>query len=382
MKILVVYPTPTHPVIAGNRKWVLSQSETLKKEGHDVYMLCINVLGMKEKRNDADIEKTKQYWGDHVFIYNSSFLFRLWSSLCMNIRKRFCRGYFKCDDLYTWGLSSFVSKINKVHHFDACIVNYYWLSKLLTKVQFPVTGINTHDVFSFRDLSTHTKNAWMCTTPDEEAKGIQRAEYVFALQDNEAAYFERIAPNTKVLTIYGTFKPSALPFKGNHNLIYLSADGNLNYDGFVWFYNEILPSLVKEFPDIVLVVGGRLCNSLDEFRSDSHISLIGQVEDPKELYQLGDVAINPCYEGTGLKIKTFESLAYGRIVMTHPHSVIGIYNKPNAPVFFSEKAEEWVEHLKKLWNDKSLLLRKMQESVDYINSMNVFIENEYKRFGE
>ena len=76
------------------------------------------------------------------------------------------------------------------------------------------------------------------------------------------------------------------------------------------------------------------------------------MNDPSDLYKLGDVSVNPCINGTGLKIKTFEALSYGKVVMVHPHSTIGIYNRECAPVFASTRAEEWVSHLKSIWRDK------------------------------
>lgn len=382
MKILIIYPTPTHPVNAGNKQWVLSQVEILKELGNDVYMLCLNVRGLRENvnANVESIRQTKEFWGDHLYLFNANYTFRAWSTLCMTYRKRFQKGYYHCDDLYPSGLSQFVEKINKKEKFDALIVNYYWLSKALCDIDIPLKAINTHDVFSIRDLMTHSDRAWMCTSPNEEAKALQRARHIFSLQDEESIFFHHLSPQSNIYTVYCPYKIVKTEVVGNKNVVMLASSNILNIKGFEWFVKNIFPLINKEIPECNLVIGGYLCNVLKDFENHPNIKLIGSVEDPIELYNYGDVAINPCTDGTGLKIKTFEALSYGKIAMTHPHSVNGIYDKKNSPVFYSEKPEEWVDFLKKIWGDKSELENIKRESIKYIVRMNEHITIEYRRF--
>lgn len=381
MKILEVYPTLTHPVNAGNKQWLLSQVNILKELGHEVYIVCVDVPGLKEKYDEEGYIETKYYWGNYVFVYRPSFVYRLWSSLCIKLRKRLNGGFFKCDNLYPWGLGNYIEKLNNKIGFDVCIVNYYWLSKALKSITTPIKAINTHDIFSFRNLSTHSKIAWMCTTPNEEAKGLMRSDYIFALQDEEAIFFKHLCPSKNVLTVYCPYKTKELPVVNNHNLVMLASSNALNIKGVRWFCSNIFPYIIKDFPDVKLVLGGYICNVLSEFENYPHIELIGCVDDPSELYRLGNIAINPCDDGTGLKIKTFEALSYGRISMTHPHSTIGIYKKENSPVFYSDNAREWVEFLKMIWREDNILKEKMAQSVEYIEDMNQFIKCEYMKLG-
>lgn len=382
MKILVIYPFLTHPVNAGNKKWAMSQVEFLRGSGHDVYMLCLNVPGLKEDAgiNTLEIEQTKAFWGDHGFIFNASFMLRLRYSICMNFRRKFNKGYFKCDDLYPCGLSAYVKSLQDAYHFDACIVNYYWLTKVFEDVHFPKTALNTHDVFACRDITLGARNPWMCTRPEEEAKGLRRAEYAFSLQDEDSAYFRKIAPETKILNVYCHYGINALPLTYNHNLVILSSAGRLNMEGLEWFLGNIFPKLVDSFHDIKLVIGGRICKELSAYKDNKHIELIGEVDDPVSLYSLGDIAINPCVNGTGLKVKTFEALSYGRVAMTHPHSTRGIFKKESAPVFTSLEAAEWAERLKLLWGSRELLEKASRESVAYIEEMNGCIVENYRKF--
>lgn len=63
------------------------------------------------------------------------------------------------------------------------------------------------------------------------------------------------------------------------------------------------------------------------------VKLIGYVDSPNVLYEQGDVAINPTYQGTGLKIKTFEAISYDKVTMVHPHSMKGVFEKDKTSLF-------------------------------------------------
>lgn len=374
MKILLIYPSLTHPVNSGNKSWLISQVQILRNLGHDVFVICVDTT-----RDSRTINETKEWWGDHVFIFNPILLFHYWEKLCYKLRRKLGGGVYFCDDLYPWGLNRFVKKITNQQRFDACIVNYYWLTKALRKIDVPIKGINTHDVFSFRNQKTHVPNAWMSTLPNEEAKGLSRADVIFALQEKEAIYFSYLCPNSKVLTVYCPFSLNRLPVTNNHKLLMLSGANILNVRGLEWFCKEVFPSIIEEFPDVEIVLGGNICNAIGNNYSHLPINKVGFVGDPKEIYSLGDVAINPCLEGTGLKIKTVEALSFGRIVMSHPHGIEGIYDEQNAPVFHSDNPDEWVTYLKTIWNSTDELTNRVDAVCDYIESMNLYIESQYKK---
>ena len=57
---------------------------------------------------------------------------------------------------------------------------------------------------------------------------------------------------------------------------------------------------------------------------DSKVHFAGVVEDLAAYYRDARVVINPSVAGTGLKVKTVESIAYGRPIVTFPHGVEGI----------------------------------------------------------
>ena len=369
----------THPLNAGNRCWLLSQVKLLKSMGHDVSLVAVYKPGFKKHNQiETELDLTSLYWGKKLFVFKEKLVDHILKKIILLFRKVFCNGMFKCDDMYPMGLSSYLNKINDVENFDILIVNYYWLSKALSKSKIPKKGIFTHDCFSFKNI-LGGKNAWMSTTPNEESKALMRCEHIFALQEEEKIFFKHLAPLSKVYNIFCSYHMHQTDVCGNHNIVFLSGNNQYNINGLIWFIDEVFKKIKIKFEDAKLIVCGSICK---HFHSDNPgIVFLGYVEDPIDLYKLGDIAINPCYEGTGLKIKTFEAISYDKITLVHPHSLVGIYKSTEAPLFSSANGDEWVSFISSVWTDnQQIIYQYKNKNRNYIKSLNNYISDTYSTF--
>lgn len=128
----------------------------------------------------------------------------------------------------------------------------------------------------------------------------------------------------------------------------------------------LLPVIRNRFKDAQLLIGGSICKLLTSFNNTEGIKLYGYVDSPSEFYMQGDIAINPVYQGTGLKIKTFEAISYDKITMVHPHSMAGVFQKDKAPIFAFTAAEEWVFFLDKVWANQDEIVHVKSRNKSYI----------------
>lgn len=80
-----------------------------------------------------------------------------------------------------------VNKLDAQYHFDICIINYWYLSRLFENIKIPKKAIATHDAIAYKDLKIGTPI--MCITADTEAKAMQRCPHIFALQEQEGKLF-------------------------------------------------------------------------------------------------------------------------------------------------------------------------------------------------
>lgn len=371
--------TPSHPITSGNRKWIYAQAQYLKKRGHDLYYLYISCpVLLKDNNDDEAISCMKDFWEDHLIIYRAGFFSRIKLTLSYKLRKTIWRGYHSADDLCPISLPAFVKRLHYTHRFDGCIVNYYWLTKIFKELPIEKKAINTHDCFSYKDILCG-KYAWMTTSPNEEGKALQRCNYIFALQKNEALFFKHLSPKSKVLDVYCFFENVETPFTGNHNILFLSSDNQFNKNGLKWFLDEVFSLLLKEYSDATLIIGGSISESARAMNRQN-VQTIGLVENQKQFYSLGDVCINPTYEGTGLKIKTFESVSYGKVTIARVHSTDGIYDTEKSPILASDSQEDWISFFEKLWNNPDYIKDLKNQDRDYIDRMNKYLDEQYNIF--
>lgn len=382
MKVLIVSNVQTSPITSGSAKFISDYCDLLKHMGCDVYFLHVTyymVTRANKERSQKAVLTTSQQWGDHYFHYQMTVWDKINSLIKGCYHKYFTRYFAGCDDRYAIGLHRFVNRLDNKLHFDACLVNYYWLSKLLTKIAIPRRGIITHDSFTYNNLRNNVNNL-LNLLPNEEAKALQRCPTIFAMQDEEAVLFKRLAPQSRILKSFCNYEYFKQKIVCNHNLLFLSGGFYLNVNGLKWFLEEIFPDIIKIFPDCRLKIGGSICEKIQEYNEKNNIDILGFIENPADFYALGDVAINPTYQGTGLKIKTFEAMAYDKVIMTHPHSVEGIYEKDKAPIFYSAKPYEWVSFLRKIWGDESAIMEIKKRNKEYISQMNAFVKSQFEEF--
>ena len=106
----------------------------------------------------------------------------------------------------------------------------------------------------------------------------------------------------------------------------------------------------------------------------------GFVNQLDAFYNLGDVIINPVYQGTGLKIKTIESISYEKITIVRRHSIEGIYDVGTCPLFVSDNPKEWVDYISFVFNHEEEIVKNKRLCNNYITAMNSFVDSELHRF--
>ena len=107
--------------------------------------------------------------------------------------------------------------------------------------------------------------------------------------------------------------------------------------------------------------------------------MAGYVDDVCEFYKRGNIAINPVYQGTGLKIKTLEAISYGKIIVVHPHSVAGLYKKESVPVFVGDTNDTYANYLIQALKEEISPWEISDKCRRYITEMDNYIVAQYKQ---
>ncbi|MGN6493961.1 MAG: glycosyltransferase [Agriterribacter sp.] len=371
-KILVLSSEPSHPAYSGNRICILNYVQALKELGYEVYFLWIaNFDARKEEK-----VQTAEYWKDKLFVYHKNQFHRVVESFRRILHfKR--TGYYDVDDFYPVGFTSFFKKVLKSQNFDSVIINYIFYSKVAAYVTSQKTVLFTHDVFT--NKFQHTGSKWFSVTANDEAKALNRVDTILAIQENEAIFYKYLT-RKPVLTVYSYFPLHPLPFVGNKNILYIAGPNQYNLEAITWFIDNVFTTLSERIPGVKLIVGGRICSKLEgKYGNLSAVSFYGDVEELAKFYSLGDIVINPTFNGTGLKIKTFEALAFSKVVVCHSHNQIGIFNEQNAPLFIADDVQTYLEHFSTLFSSAQVINDQKENICKYMSDLNNTVKSRFAK---
>lgn len=124
--------------------------------------------------------------------------------------------------------------------------------------------------------------------------------------------------------------------------MFLGAYFPANVDGIEWFVKNVLPHV-----DIRMQIVGKGMEKLKDsewMRPD--IELLSNVPDLTPIFEAADIMILPIFKGSGMKVKTCESMMYGKNIIGTPEAWSGYeldYSKAGASCF---TADEFIAAIK------------------------------------
>lgn len=312
VKVLVVSPTPTHPQDAGNRQRIFALLHRLRQYGHELHLCFI----AREAVDEAHLRQMQQDWGQlTVLPYDRS------------EERKSLGAVFGIDDWFPASLVAGIERLAALERPDVVIAEYVFCSRALDCFDDTVLKvIDTHDVFSDRHLRLQELGltpGFFFTTRAEEARGLDRADLVLAIQDEEAATLQAMT-RAAVVTL-GHLPPGIAPAppqgEDARSIGYIGSPNPLNARAIGRCIEAMDPGRLAA-ADLRLRIAGGIPAEVG--RDAPFVERIGRVERLNEFYGSLALAINPHEGGTGLKIKTIEALAHGVPVMGTGDAFLGL----------------------------------------------------------
>lgn len=188
--------------------------------------------------------------------------------------------------------------------------------------------LDTHDIFGERRERLEAAgltNNWISFSLEDERRGLLRADRVIAIQEAERQYFATVLDGQRTVWTVGHLLSARYeePVDGSRECIgYLASNNALNVQSLKWFLHECWETIRKAIPEARLLVGGLICRVIGTVPDG--VELVGEVDSPAAFYARCVFSVNPMRGGTGLKIKTVESLALGRPVVAFAAGAAGL----------------------------------------------------------
>jgi glycosyltransferase involved in cell wall biosynthesis len=318
-RILIITDLPVLPANAGNKARVWALMTNLQRLGHEVSFLG---LGLKEE----EVARLRAGWSgpvDNIPALRARHARPRSFALKRFLTDRLIARGIGAPDVDHWywphwdqAIAEFASR----HTFDAVMVEYVFFSRALQHFDAAVCKIiDTHDVYTGRREKLKARKIkrfyQYLTRASEEARGLNRAEVIVGIQENESNFFRQLlGPSRRVITVGHMVDLQPVPRPGGADLLFLGSPYTANIDGITHFIEKCFPLIRAAVPQARLLLAGSICRVLKP--NTAGIELIGEVGDVREAYARADVVINPVLAGTGLKTKTIEALAFGCPLVT------------------------------------------------------------------
>ncbi len=209
-----------------------------------------------------------------------------------------------------------------------------------------------------------------------EIEQMGLADVIAAITDRDAETIRRLVPGVPVETIPAAVDLDRFTFHGpnereKNSLILL---GGMNWapnrDAAIWFANDILPLVRREFPNVVChLIGsdppmGSLPPSSDHFRIE------GYVNDILPYYRNVSVGLIPLRVGGGMRVKMVEMMASGLPIVSTSIGAEGNRAVPGKHYLAADSAESFAQAVVQLLQDRS-------EQERLANAGRTFIEENY-----
>ena len=410
-KILVISPIPTHPQNAGNRTGTYILVNMLKSLGCEVHFLCLsnysidsnvktgpNFRLMKKKWDKVYIlkkKKIKDYLG--ALLYLSYYLLGLVGKIMkgyvpkayhflkpsfptIKVENKYLKGV---DSLYPAELDRFVKDSCDVNSYNIVIAEYIFMSRALELFPDKVLKvIDTNDIFT--DRSKKVKNSWFSVSREEEARGLNRADLVIAVQDDDAEYFREIVhKRVRVVTVGRSLEAKRPPRNSRPGrcLLFVGSHNEPNTYAINFFTKEVLPIVRREAPKICLLIAGYVCRSV---RRGKGYRKLGEISNIDKAYDSASIVVAPVFNGTGLKIKVVEALGHGKVVVATSHAAIGLEKLTrlrNSPLLIANTPKEFASQIKSALHDGNYDKR-VENAYAFIKDYNKDIEKNVRKILE
>jgi glycosyltransferase involved in cell wall biosynthesis len=370
--ILVISPTPTHPQNAGNRTRIFSLLTNLQKNGYKIHFAFIDM------EKNANLKEMKKAWDFFYCIKYHKPPEKLLRKIITKLNNKFNINYYlsyQIDDWYDPSIDEKIITIIEGKKINYVLVEYIFFSKILKKIPHNILKIiDTHDIFTNRHkmyIKNNIKPRWFYTSKTQEAKALNRADVILAIQKNETKFFSKLTKK-KVITVGNISKLKKLKRPDNRYpiLLFVGSKNYVNILSINYFIKEIMPKIILSFPKITLNIVGSICENPKIKDLPKQCKKIGFVNDLESYYYSCNIVINPLVAGTGLKIKTIEALSYGKPVITTTLGADGLEDGEGEYFLIADSASKYIEYIKKIFNDKDYYNNLSQNAFSYAKKYN------------
>ena len=231
---------------------------------------------------------------------------------------------------------------------EAIILEYIYLAYL--KDAIPVNSmaiIDTHDVMCLREYRFYQSGLHhaisMSLSLQQEKTILSAFDAVLAIQSKEHSLLQSMLPNKPVILCPHSIESqetTEIPPQIK-SIGFIGANNEANRSGLDWFIKQVW-AVVKQLGFTLHIFGSVGQHFTDVCAADTTLKYMSDNLSQEEIYSQVDVMINPVFVGGGLKIKTLEALAYGKILISTEEGAVGISDLDHHGIMIARDRQEFI----------------------------------------
>ena len=199
-----------------------------------------------------------------------------------------------------------------------------------------------------------------------EDETLRRFNSVIAVSERDAAALRRDYALSSVERIdtgvdldFHRFVPPSAPSPDNGGTIVFcgAMDWRANIDGIAWLMEEVWPRVLRARPAArAVIVGRNPPQTLIDAAAARGFAwqFTGYVDDVRPYVAAADVYVIPLRVGSGTRIKAFEAMATGRLVVSTTVGIEGLAIVPETHFFAADSAPDFAAAILRALDDSAL----------------------------
>lgn len=194
-----------------------------------------------------------------------------------------------------------------------------------------------------------------------ERSYLAMADHILTVSDADRDFFRNLVSSEKITVIptgvdLSYFRPSS-GAEDPQSLVFTGAmDWLANIDAVVYFTEQILPLIRREFPDVTVSVVGRSPSPRirDLAKRNPGLRVTGRVEDVRPYIREAAVYVVPLRVGGGTRLKIFEAMAMGKAIVSTSVGAEGLRLQDGREIILADDPARFAEAVVELMRNEPM----------------------------
>ena len=220
-----------------------------------------------------------------------------------------------------------------------------------------------------------------------EIEQLQNYDMMVAITKRDLIFFKKLGYNNKgIVTPIGLdirdYEPNNKTFQKELSLSFIGAlDWMPNYEGLMWFLDNVWEKLSLRFPNLKFHIAGRHTPPSLMNLKMKNVIVYGEIPDASKFINAHSIMVVPLLSGGGMRAKILEGMAHGKVVLSTTLGLEGIDAKNKKDVLIADTPNAIIRNIEFALKDKHRLRQIGENAREFVadNFDNLIIAKRLER---